>query len=69
MNNDPIQVAEFEIRGEWRTKVVGITDRGRLLEMVYTIRRGRIRAVTAYALKKREREFYRGEIQKQDNLG
>lgn len=69
VNNDPIQVAEFEIGGEWRAKVVAVTDRGRLLEMIYTVRLGRIRAVTAYPLNRRKREFYRGEFQKQKNLG
>jgi uncharacterized DUF497 family protein len=64
INNDPVLVAEYKIRREWRTHVVGITDRGRLLELVYTIRRGSIREVTAYPLKRSRREFYRGHFAK-----
>ena len=45
INNDPILVAEYEIKREWRAHVVGITDRGRLLELVYTMQRGGIRAL------------------------
>jgi uncharacterized DUF497 family protein len=44
MKNDPVFVAEFEVNGESRIRVAAITDRGRLLEMAYTVRRGRIRA-------------------------
>lgn len=49
-----------EINGEVRTKVAAITDCGRILEMVYTVRRAQIRAVTAYPVHKGRREYYRG---------
>ena len=58
MNNDPAPVAEYQIMGEQRAHVVGITGRGRLLELVYTVRSGRIRAVTAYPLRKNKRGLY-----------
>ena len=63
MRNKPIQEFEAEAGGELRTKVAAITDRGRLLEMVYTIRRGRIRAITAFPMKRRKREQYRGKFE------
>ena len=63
INNDPILVAEYEIKREWRAHVAGITDQGRLLELVYTVRRGRIRAVTAYPLKRNKKELYRGQFE------
>ena len=58
MENAPVFVAEFEIDGERRTRVAAMTLRGRLLELVYTLRRGRIRAVTAFPLKKNKRGLY-----------
>jgi uncharacterized DUF497 family protein len=62
MTNDPIQIDEYRVKEEWRAKVIAITDAERLLEMVYTIRQGRIRAVTAYPLKRNRRGFYRGKF-------
>jgi uncharacterized DUF497 family protein len=47
MNNDPSPVADYEVMGEQRAYVIGLTGRGRMLELVYTVRSGRIRAVTA----------------------
>jgi len=64
MTNDPIEVAEYTVAGEPRVHVVGMTDAGRLLEMVYTIRRGRIRAVTAFPMKLSKRRFYYGRFPK-----
>jgi hypothetical protein len=58
MNNGPVFVAEFEVRGERRTRVAGMTHRGRLLELVYTLRCGRVRAVTAFPLKRNKRGLY-----------
>lgn len=40
--------------GEDRPRVVGMTQSGRMLSAVYTIRRGKIRAVTAFPATKRE---------------
>jgi uncharacterized DUF497 family protein len=60
--NDPVEVAEYTVAGEPRVHVVGITDSGRLLEMVYTSRRGRIRAVTAFPMKRSKRRFYYGRF-------
>ncbi len=60
MANDPVELGSAEIHGEIRTKVAAMTVRGRILEMVYTVRRGRIRAVTAHPVHKKRREHYRG---------
>jgi uncharacterized DUF497 family protein len=57
-------LAPAEINGELRTKVAAITARGRVLEMIYTIRRGRIRAVTAFPVDQRKKERYRGYFEK-----
>ena len=64
MANDPIEMAEYIVGREPRVHVVGMTDSGRLLEMVYTIRGGRIRAVTAFPMKRSKRRFYYGRFQK-----
>ena len=46
--NEPIDL-EFEVEeGEERYKSLGITDVGRLLVIVRTVRGGTIRAVTSY---------------------
>lgn len=62
MRNRPIQEFETGTGGELRMKVAALTDRGRLLEMVYTVRRGRIRAITAFPMKRRKRELYHGKF-------
>ncbi len=64
LKNDPVELGSALVNGEQRTKVAAITDRGRILEMIYTVRRGRIRAVTAYPANKKKREAYRGYFQK-----
>lgn len=58
--NNPVALASMVIGGEPRTKVAGVTARGRILEMVYTVRAGKIRAVTAYPVHRNRREQYRG---------
>jgi uncharacterized DUF497 family protein len=63
MKNDPILEITTDAGGEWRAKVAAITERGRLLEMVYTMRRGRIRAITAFPMKKRRTELYHGKFE------
>ena len=55
------------VDGEPRVHVVGMTDVGRLLEMVYTVRRGRIRAVTAFPMKRSTRRFYYGRFPKKSS--
>ena len=64
IDGNPVELGSAEINGELRTKVAAITARGRVLEMVYTIRSGRIRAVTAFPVDKRKKERYRGYFEK-----
>ena len=50
-------------RGEKRWKLLGQTDAGRYLVVVFTIRRRRFRAVTAYTMNRTERKIYGPEIE------
>ena len=48
MNNDPLD-RDFEvIEGEGRYRSVGLTSGGRLLSVVWTVRKGKLRPVTAF---------------------
>jgi uncharacterized DUF497 family protein len=48
LNNDPIDL-DFElIDNEERYRSVGLTNGGRLLSAVWTIRNGKVRAITAF---------------------
>jgi hypothetical protein len=48
MNNDPVDLDYELIDNEERYRSVGLTNRGRFLLAVWTVRNGRIRAVTAF---------------------
>ncbi|MGP8244791.1 MAG: BrnT family toxin [Bryobacteraceae bacterium] len=50
------------IKGEKRCKLFGKTASGRYLVVVYTIRRTRIRTVTAYEMNAAERRKYAPQI-------
>ena len=55
--NQPLAVlAEQKRRGEKRVLCAGLTDAGRPLQFVYTLRCGRIRVITAHTAKKKVRE-------------
>jgi uncharacterized protein len=51
--------ATYSRQGEPRAGLVGSTDAGRILVVVYTIRGGRVRVVTAYPASPRVRRWYR----------
>jgi uncharacterized protein len=54
--NNPLAVLASQKRGgETRVLCAGLTDTGRALQFVYTIRRGRIRIITAHTAKRRVR--------------
>ena len=57
----PLVVADDEVHStnEERFYALGHTNRGRLLFVVFTIRRRRIRVISARDMTKREREIYR----------
>ena len=60
MRNDPILFDYQNVDGEDRWTGLGSTDNLRVLAVAFTIREGRIRAVTAFtASKKKAREFWR----------
>ena len=48
MNNDPLDLDYELIDDEERYRSVGLTSGGRLLSVVFTVRNGRLRAVTAF---------------------
>ncbi len=55
--NDPLVVLAVQKRGgEERVLCAGRTEQGRTLQFVYTMRRGRIRVITAHTANKRVRE-------------
>ena len=56
--NEPLDL-EYDIEaGEERFKSLGSTSRGRILIVVWTVRGGRVRPVTAYAASKRYRLLF-----------
>jgi uncharacterized protein len=48
IRNDPVDLDSDVIDGELRYRSVGMSTGGRLLLVVYTVRKGKIRAVTAF---------------------
>jgi uncharacterized DUF497 family protein len=57
--NDPLDLEYQTEGGEDRYKSLGATRNGRILIAVWTIYRGKIRAVTAYPATKPYKELYR----------
>ena len=49
LNNDPLELNYELIDDEERYRSVGLTNGGRLLSAVWTIREGRVRAITAFS--------------------
>ena len=48
LSNDPLDLDYQRIDAEDRYRSVGVTNAGRLLSAVWTIRNGRVRAITAF---------------------
>ena len=48
MQNSPLDFACEVVDGEERYRSVGMTDSGRLLVAIWTLRDGKVRAVTAF---------------------
>ena len=48
LNNDPVDLEYDLIDNEERYRFVGLTNGGRLLSVVWTIRNGKVRAITAF---------------------
>jgi len=64
--NGPLIVQENEVHSgvENRYYALGRTNDERLLLIVFTIRRNKVRVISARDMSKRERRIYRGEIEK-----
>ncbi|MGO9010597.1 MAG: BrnT family toxin [Bryobacteraceae bacterium] len=58
LQNGPLDLEYETEAGEERYKSLGATLRGRILVIIWTARRGRVRAITAYPATKRFRELY-----------
>jgi hypothetical protein len=56
--HDPLIIDEQSVMGEERYLALGETDSSRRLAFVFTIRRGRVRFVTAYAMTPEQQELY-----------
>jgi uncharacterized DUF497 family protein len=48
LNNDPVDLKFELIDGEERYRSVGLTNAGRLLSVAWTIRKGKVRVITAF---------------------
>jgi uncharacterized DUF497 family protein len=48
LRNEPLDLDFDMIQDEPRYRSVGVTDKGRILSAVWTIRDGRVRAITAF---------------------
>jgi len=55
---EPLETDLQELRGEHRVLCFGRTRSGRLLTVLYTEGHGKIRAVTAYEMTKRQQRMY-----------
>jgi uncharacterized protein len=51
-----------EVGKEARWKLFGKTAKARFIVVVFTIRQGRIRTVTAYTMNRKERELYAKDL-------
>ena len=62
--NEPIitKVEKGGVPQEERVSALGVTNEGRFLFVVFTIRRGRIRVVSARDTNKKERKIYHEKI-------
>ena len=58
LNNDPVDVDYGLVNDEERFRSVGLTDQGRLLSAVWTIRNGKVRAITAFPASVLDKKAY-----------
>ena len=56
--NDPIDLNFEMIDNEERYRSVGLTNGGRMLSVVWTIRNGKVRAITAFPASVSDRKAY-----------
>ena len=58
VNNEPLDLDYESIDGEDRYRAVGLTGGGRLLSVVFTIRRGKVRGITAFPATAADRKAF-----------
>jgi uncharacterized DUF497 family protein len=58
MKNNPLDLDYDVINGEERYRSVGVTNGGRFLLLVWTVREGKIRAVTAFTASVSNKESF-----------
>lgn len=58
LNNDPIDLDFDLIDNEERYRSVGLTNGGRLLSVAWTIRNGKVRAITAFPASVSDRKAF-----------
>lgn len=58
INNDPIDLSFDLVKGEERYRSVGLTNKGRLLSVAWTIRNGKVRAITAFPASVSDRKAF-----------
>lgn len=59
LTNEPLDLDYESIDGEERYRAVGLTGAGRLLSVVFTIRGGRVRGITAFPATARDKRAFR----------
>lgn len=58
LNNDPLDLNFELIDNEERYRSVGLTNGGRLLSVVWTIRNGKVRGITAFPVSVSDRKAF-----------
>jgi len=68
--NEPImtKVEKREVSQEERVSALGVTNEGRFLFVVFTMRRGRISVVSARDMNKKERKIYHEKVKKDTEI-
>jgi hypothetical protein len=68
--NQPLLVQEDEIHSKFEPRyyVLGRSNDGRHLFIVFTIRRNKIRVISARNMSRRERRIYREQIEKSSKI-
>ena len=61
--NDPVDIAYEWIGDEERYRSVGVADSGRLLSVVWTIRGGKVRGITAFAASASDKKAFQERCQ------
>lgn len=62
IENDPILEVDYSSEGEERWRALGITNKARLLAVVFTVRAEKIRPITAWDLTRTERRLYEKKL-------